>query len=67
MYRITLLPPIVNKASQVIFLVTGKEKAGVLKKVMQGPFNPDEFPAQIIKPLDGELHWFVDEEAATLL
>jgi 6-phosphogluconolactonase len=61
-YRITLMPSIVNKASSVIFLVTGNEKANVLKAVLRGP--PDQYPAQLIAPLNGEQHWFLDEDVA---
>src|SRR5262249_45403092 len=53
MCRITLTPPLVNQASRIVFLVTGNEKVAVLKKVLYGEFNPDEFPAQIIRPLTG--------------
>jgi len=65
MYRITLTPSIVNRASRVAFLVNGKEKAFTLKQVIRGEFNPDKFPAQIIQASSGGLHWFIDEEAAS--
>src|SRR3954452_25004556 len=67
MYRITLTPPVVNNASVVAFLVTGKNKAKALYQVLKGDYNPDLYPSQIIKPLNDELHWFVDEEAAAEL
>jgi 6-phosphogluconolactonase len=63
MYRITLMPSIVNKASAIIFLVTGKEKSGALKSVLQDQHKPDLYPAQLIQPLNGQLHWFLDEDA----
>lgn len=62
MYRITLMPSIVNKASSVVFLVSGSEKATTLKAVLQG--LPGKYPAQLIQPANGELHWFLDEDAA---
>lgn len=64
MYRITLMPSIVNRASQIAFMVDGQKKSSVLKKVIEGSYNPILFPAQIITPEDGELHWFLDEDAA---
>ncbi len=67
MYRITLMPEIVNRASNIVFLVEGAKKAEILKKVMNGNYNPLRLPAQIIKPVNGELHWFLDEEAAKAL
>jgi 6-phosphogluconolactonase len=64
MYRITLMPSLVNRASNIAFIVDGNKKASVLKRVIEGPYNPLELPAQIIKPVSGELHWFLDDEAA---
>lgn len=64
MYRITLMPVIVNRASHIAFMVDGDKKAASLKQVVEGVFNPMNFPAQIIKPAHGELHWFLDEAAA---
>lgn len=61
MHRITLMPSVVNKAASVVFLITGREKEKMLKEVLQGP--PDTYPAQLIRPENGELHWFLDEEA----
>ena len=64
MYRITLMPVIVNKARKIIFMVDGEKKADVLKKVLEGKHQPTELPAQLIKPDPGELHWFLDKAAA---
>lgn len=67
MYRITLMPVIVNRASNVVFLVEGSKKAEILKQVTEGTYDPLKLPAQIIKPLDGKLHWFLDEKASKAL
>jgi len=63
MYRITLTRPIVNRSAAVVFITEGASKAPALREVLEGPYNPDLYPAQVIKPV-GELHWFVDEAAA---
>ena len=63
-YRITLMPSIVNKACKVAFMVDGEKKAPVLQKVLEGEYKPSEYPAQIISPENGELHWFLDKAAA---
>lgn len=65
MYRITLMPSVVNRAASVIFLVTGVEKAKTLKSVLEDNPQPEHLPAQLIQPLNGELHWFLDEDAAS--
>lgn len=67
MYRITLTAPVVNQAACVVFMATGAGKALTLKSVIEGAYNPDQFPSQVIRPEDGELHWFVDEAAAGAL
>jgi 6-phosphogluconolactonase len=64
MYRITLMPNIVNRAAKIAFMVDGEKKAKMLQQVLQGDFEPSKYPAQIIKPENGEIHWFVDEDAA---
>ncbi|HSV12206.1 MAG TPA: 6-phosphogluconolactonase [Hanamia sp.] len=64
MYRITLMPLIVNKAAEIVFMVTGSQKASVLKEVLEGERNPEKLPAQSIVPVEGKLHWFLDKEVA---
>ena len=67
MNRITITAPITNKAAAVCFLVAGKSKAPALKEVLNGEYRPNLYPSQCIKPLNGNLHWFIDKEAAELL
>ena len=64
MYRITLTRPVVNRSQHIAFLTTGSNKAKALHEVLEGNYHPDRYPSQTIKPLNGELHWFVDEAAA---
>ena len=67
MYRITFTAPLINAAHCVAFLVYGSSKSGALVHILKDPMNIDEYPAQLIKPVDGELHWFVDGAAAAEL
>ena len=67
MYRITLMPSIVNKASHIAFMVTGENKSEILHRIIEGRYDPSVLPAQSIKPENGELHWFLDEAAAEKL
>jgi len=67
MYRITLMPLIVNRAVKIAFMVDGAKKAKVLQEVLEGEYAPTKLPAQIINPKEGELHWFLDEAAAEAL
>ena len=66
-HRITMTAPVLNNAALVIFLVSGKEKAGVLKEILEGDYRPDLLPAQLIKPENGKLLWLVDQAAAGCL
>lgn len=65
--RLTLTPPILNNATDVIFLVTGSGKADMLHTVLDGPVDVDTTPSQVIRPTGGKLRWFVDEAAAAQL
>jgi 6-phosphogluconolactonase len=67
MYRITLTKNIVNRAKHIVFMISGKDKANALREVVEGVRNPDLYPAQVILPTTGELHFFMDEAAASLL
>ena len=67
MWRITLTPVIINLAREVIFLVAGAAKADMLRQVLEGPFAPDERPAQIVRPSPGEVVWLIDAAAAAKL
>ena len=65
--RITLTPPVLNNAARVIFMVHGEEKAPALKAVLEGPYEPEQLPAQIIRPKEGKVLWLVDPTAAGML
>ena len=65
--RITLTPSVLNNAARVTFMVHGAEKAPALKAVLEGPYEPDQLPAQIIKPKEGKVLWLVDPTAAAML
>ena len=63
-YRITLTAPVFNNADLILFLVSGSEKAGALKTVLEGDKEPDRYPAQLIQPSRGASIWFLDRSAA---
>src|SRR6266852_2090694 len=65
--RLTFTPPLLNAAGHVLFLVTGSDKADALKAVIEGEYQPDEYPAQIVLPPNGAVEWMVDSEAAKKL
>ena len=65
--RLTFTPPILNAARHVLFLATGADKADALREVLQGEVNPDEYPAQLVRPKNGEVTWMVDTAIASKL
>jgi 6-phosphogluconolactonase len=67
LHRVTLTAPAINQAALVAFLVTGGGKADVLREVLEGTTDPRRIPARLIRPVQGELLWLVDREAARLL
>src|SRR6266849_3944556 len=62
--RLTFTPPVLNAARNVLFLVTGADKADALHAVLEGPYQPDEYPAQIVRPPHGEVVWMLDTAVA---
>lgn len=65
--RLTFTPLLLNAATHVLFLVTGQDKADALQAVLEGEYNPNEYPAQIIRPTQGEVTWMLDPAAASKL
>jgi 6-phosphogluconolactonase len=63
--RITLTGKVINNSRIVIFLLTDRSKSDILRKVYQE--NKKIYPAEFINPVNGELNYLVDEEAASLL
>ncbi|TAJ07616.1 MAG: 6-phosphogluconolactonase [Nitrospirae bacterium] len=66
--RLTLTVPIVNQAQTVVFLVSGAGKAAVVRQVLEGrETDRAQLPAQLIRPEQGRLIWFLDQAAASEL
>jgi 6-phosphogluconolactonase len=63
MQRITLTAPVVNLSRRIAFLVSGQDKAEAVAHILSDNYNPNLYPAQVIKPVHGELFWFLDATA----
>lgn len=66
-WRITFTRPLINKAYQVFFLVYGEKKAQAVYQVLEGERYEFQFPAQFIKPVQGDVSWYIDEAAGAML
>jgi 6-phosphogluconolactonase len=65
--RITLTVPAASNAARIMFMVTGADKALALKAVLEGPYEPEQLPAQFLQPKNGKLLWLVDTAAGGML
>jgi 6-phosphogluconolactonase len=65
--RITLTHPVLCAASQLAVLVTGPEKAEILKEVLTGPPDEVRYPIHSLWPALDKIIWLVDSPAAKLL
>lgn len=66
-WRLTLTPPVINRAREVLVLAFGGDKAGIVHEVLQGPREPTRLPAQLIDGAAGAVRWLLDAPAARLL
>ena len=66
-YRLSFTLPVINAARSVAFLVSGTDKAPVLKAVLEGNDPGEQYPAKLVHPKDGKLIWFLDRAAASAL
>ena len=65
--RVTVTGKVINNADAVVFLVTGKNKAGIIAEIFSKTGSYLTYPATHIHPEKGELKWFLDEDAASLI
>lgn len=66
-YRITLNAPLINEAKNIAFLVYGEGKAEAVHHVLEDDEDIENYPAQLIDSITGDVQWFMDEPAAANL
>lgn len=64
MWRLTITPRVINNAREVLFGVSGTEKAPALHAIREASYDPARYPAQIVRPHGGRVLWMVDAQAA---
>ena len=63
-WRVTMTAPFINRARNVMILVTGANKAARVSEALEGPREPRRLPVQLIAPESGRLTWLLDAAAA---
>jgi 6-phosphogluconolactonase len=61
--RISLTLPVINHARNVLFIAAGKEKAGIIRRIVED--KDRSLPAAAVMPEKGELTFVLDVEAAS--
>jgi 6-phosphogluconolactonase len=66
--RLTFTPPLLTAARHLLFLATGTDKAEALHEVLEGAYQPEEYPAQLIaQQARGDVVWIIDTNIAAKL
>jgi 6-phosphogluconolactonase len=66
--RLTMTLAAINRASVILFLVTGAGKAGVVRAILDPRTEAErQLPAAMVSPEEGRLIWFLDQSAAVEL
>jgi 6-phosphogluconolactonase len=60
-HRLTFTYPLINASHRVAFLVNDPKKEPIIEKVLEGGHG---FPAEGVKPVNGELVWFIGQSGA---
>ena len=64
-HRLSLTLPVLNAGRNISFLVSGTDKASVLKTVLEEDAPGEQYPAKLVRPSDGNLVWLLDRAAAS--
>lgn len=62
--RVSITGKVINTAKAVAFLVTGTSKEEKVKTILHQEEGYKKYPASLVTPVSGNVHWFMDEAAA---
>ncbi|MBN1302281.1 MAG: 6-phosphogluconolactonase [Melioribacteraceae bacterium] len=65
--RISITGRIINNAANIIFLVTGEQKSRIIKEIIANEETALKYPAALVRPIYGDIIWFLDSGAASKL
>lgn len=63
-WRITMTAPFLNRSRAVLFMVAGENKSEAVRQVLEGPYEPERYPAQLIDSDKTRVIWLLDPGAA---
>jgi 6-phosphogluconolactonase len=66
-WRATLTWPVIDRARDVFFLIEGADKVDALRAVFLGPYDPETYPSQLIRPASHRITLLLDSAAAAAL
>src|SRR3989339_700509 len=61
--RITITYPVMQAAKHLLVLVSGEEKAEILKQIMTGEPDEIKYPIHLLWPVLYKVTWLIDEQA----
>lgn len=62
-FRVTMTPLIINQAKKIVFLIAGASKVTALEQVLRGPYQPEEYPSQLVVRHHEKVEFYLDKEA----
>jgi 6-phosphogluconolactonase len=65
--RITLTGKVINNSESIIFMVAGKSKEKIVSEILNDTMKMKQLPASYVFPVNGELFWYLDKEAGSML
>ncbi len=65
--RISITGKIIEHALNIVFLVTGKNKAEIIKEIHNQTGNYKNYPAWLVQEMRPNTEWWLDSEAASLI
>jgi 6-phosphogluconolactonase len=66
-FRVTITGPVIRNARRISFLVTGAGKSGIIRQIIKAEPEASRYPAFHIKPVNGDMDWYLDSSAANQL
>lgn len=61
--RITFTVPVLTEAANVMVLAAGADKAAAVQRALEGPYEPIQTPAQVLRTAAGSVTWLLDRAA----